>query len=390
MASEPARDIGADPALDPIAEGGPRMGRRNGAGANLQILASDSAKRETGAPPPLSRLVPTSRLQRGRLQPRTAFGEEDLRALAESIRTRGILQPITVRPHPHRDGWFEVVAGERRWRAAQMAGIAEVPAVVRHISDREALALALIENVQRLSLTPIETAEGYRRLMEEFGYTQDDMARAVCKSRAQVANTLRLLALPETVRRLVQEGRLSAGHARALLGADDAPALAERVVAKGLSVRQTERLVRARAAAGQGDGTRAEGLDRKAAGPLVKDSRLAEMERELSSLLGMRVSVETGPLGRGGTLKVHFPTVADLEGVLRRLSEVAVAGKVKTKDRAVAARVQPVRTAHRPGARPLGPTGADMAANRNVDAYGPARAPGAQRDLEVIFPTPAL
>ncbi|MFQ5467855.1 MAG: ParB/RepB/Spo0J family partition protein, partial [Kiloniellaceae bacterium] len=287
----------------------------------------------------------------------------------------------------------EVVAGERRWRAAQMAGIAEVPAVVRHISDREALALALIENVQRLNLTPIETAEGYRRLMEEFGYTQDDMARAVCKSRAQVANMLRLLALPEAVRRLVQDGRLSAGHARALIGADDAPALAERVVAKGLSVRQTERLARARATAGHGDDTRAERLDRKVAGPLaasplvaaplVKDLRLAEMERELSALLGMRVSVETGPQGQGGTLKVHFPTVADLEGVLRRLSEVAVEGKVKTKDGAMAARTYPARTAHRPGARP------DMAANRNEDAYGPARTPGTQRDLEALFPTPA-
>lgn len=184
------------------------------------------------------RTIPIEALRPGRFQPRRQFDEEAMRALVESIREKGILQPILVRRHGD-EGW-EIVAGERRWRAAQAAGIHVVPVLVQDLDDRAALEIALVENVQRQDLTALEEAEGYQRLIDEFGHRQEDLAQAVGKSRSHIANTIRLLQLPIDVRRLLQDGALTAGHARALLGAEQAGELARRVVDLGLNVRQTE------------------------------------------------------------------------------------------------------------------------------------------------------
>ncbi len=176
-------------------------------------------------------------------QPRRAFEPAALQALADSIAANGILQPILVRRHRERPSEFEIVAGERRWRAAQRAHVHEIPVVIRDLSDRQTLEAAIVENVQRQDLSAIEEAAGYQRLLEEFQNTQEDLARAIGKSRSHIANTIRLLGLPEAVKAMILQGDLSAGHGRALLGAEDPEALAKKVTARGLNVRQTERLV---------------------------------------------------------------------------------------------------------------------------------------------------
>jgi ParB family transcriptional regulator, chromosome partitioning protein len=228
----------------------------------------------------------------------------ELEALAQSIREKGILQPLLVRPLAGEEADFELVAGERRWRAAQRLGLHDVPVIVRSITDSEALEIALVENLQRENLSPLEEAEAYSRLIEEFGRSQASLAEAVGKSRSHVANTVRLLSLPSPVRRRLDEGELSAGHARALLGAADPVAFAEEVVRRGLNVRATERLVQRRAETP----------------PAKQRSRGADtiaLERELATLLGLRVTLE--PKKRGGTLALHYASLDQLDGVLRLL-----------------------------------------------------------------------
>ncbi|HEX2561615.1 ParB/RepB/Spo0J family partition protein, partial [Phenylobacterium sp.] len=214
---------------------------RRGLGRGLSALLGEEDVRAPGAPAPAAptgasvREIPIEFLQRNPDQPRWVFPEEQLVELAASIRDKGILQPILVRPLP--EGRYEIVAGERRWRAAQRAGLAAVPVLVRELSDMQVLEIGVIENVQRADLSPIEEATAYKQLMDRFGRTQDSVAEAVGKSRSHVANTLRLLALPEGVRNYLLEGRISAGHARAIATAPNAEALAEEIIAKGLSVR---------------------------------------------------------------------------------------------------------------------------------------------------------
>jgi ParB family chromosome partitioning protein len=190
-----------------------------------------------------ARSLPVGQLKPGSLQPRRNFDDEALEALVQSVREKGVLQPLLVRRVAGAGESFEIIAGERRWRAAQLANIHEVPVVVREMDDSEALEVALVENIQRQDLTPLEEAEGYQRLIDEFAHSPGDLGRAVGKSRSHVANMLRLLNLPEPVKQLVDDGSLSAGHARALLGCDDPVAVARDVVRRGLNVRQTERLV---------------------------------------------------------------------------------------------------------------------------------------------------
>jgi ParB family chromosome partitioning protein len=250
------------------------------------------------------RRVPIERICPGALQPRRRFAEAELEALAQSIREKGILQPLLVRSLTAQETDFELIAGERRWRAAQRVGLHEVPVIIRQISDSEALEIALIENLQREDLSPIEEAEAYSRLIEEFGRSQAKLAEAVGKSRSHVANTLRLLALPPPVRARLDEGELSAGHARALLAAADPVALAEEVVRRGLNVRATERLVQRRAEPR----------------PVKRPSRDADtvaLERELAAALGLRVTLE--PKQRGGALTVHYSSLDQLDRVLRLL-----------------------------------------------------------------------
>ena len=237
-------------------------------------------------------------------QPRLTFDESSLEELAASVREHGVLQPILVRPVPGRPDRFQIIGGERRWRAAQAAGLHEVPALLRDLSDREAMAAGLVENLQRQDLNPLEEAEGYGRLVEQFGLTQDALARAVGKSRPHVANTLRLLNLPDRVRDLLREGALTAGHARALLTAKDPVALALQVVDRGLNVRQAEALAAAKEPPAKAE--RAQ-----------PDVETRALERDLSNRLGLRVGIRHG--GRGGQVVLTYKDLDQLDGIMRLL-----------------------------------------------------------------------
>ncbi len=263
-----------------------------------------------------TKTVPIEHLRPGRYQPRHRFDAETVNALAESIKAQGILQPILVRRVPDRPNEFEIVAGERRWRAAQIAKLHEVPVLIRDLTDAESLELAIVENVQRQDLTPLEEAEGYRRLIDEFQHTQEDLARSLGKSRSHIANTLRLLGLPESIKTLVEEGQLTAGHARALLGCDNAEELADRIVRQGLNVRQAEKLVQdAKSSAGT-----ARKSKKPAAEPPAKDTDTLALERDLTALLGLKVSINFQ--GSGGSLTIHYKTLEQLDDVLHRLNQM--------------------------------------------------------------------
>ena len=220
--------------------------RRSSLGRGLNALFGETAPEDfeplkKGEHP---RHLPIEFVTPGRFQPRRKFDQEAIQSLVDSVRERGILQPLLVRQHPDDGAIFEIIAGERRWRAAQLAGLHQVPVVIRELSDREALEIALIENIQRQDLTALEEAEGYKRLMDEFGHTQEVLAKALGKSRSHIANMLRLLTLPLQVKQMVQDGSLTAGHARALLSVEDPVATAQQVIEKGLNVRQVEQLAR--------------------------------------------------------------------------------------------------------------------------------------------------
>ena len=251
--------------------------------------------------------LPLERIARDPRQPRKHFEAASLRALADSIQAQGILQPVLVR----RDGaGFQLIAGERRWRAAQLAGLLEIPAIVRDVTQAEAFGLALVENLQRTDLNPIEEAEGYRRLVDEFGLTQEEVSVRVGKERSTVANALRLLGLPDAVKALLDSGALSMGHARALLGAAEADrvALAERVVSAGLSVRQAERLAQAHRRPA------AKASPRRKPSPTAAARALVE---ELQRALGTKVHLEDR--GGKGRLSVDFFSYEDLERIVRIL-----------------------------------------------------------------------
>ncbi|GAN60923.1 chromosome partitioning protein ParB [Acetobacter cibinongensis] len=258
-----------------------------------------------------SNVLPVEVLAPGPFQPRQEMEPEALQELAESIRARGILQPILVRPNPDKEGYYQIIAGERRWRAAQLAQCHTVPVHIRDLDEADAMAAALVENLQRADLNPIEEAEGFSRLMEDYSLTQDELAVAIGKSRPHVANTLRLLRLPDSVRKAVGSGALSAGHARALLGHPDPVAAAHDVLTKGLSVRQTEALVQA---ASENKGK----AGKTAATKKAKDPEIAALERELASRLGLKVKVNFD--GRkGGFLEIHYKSLDQLDDVLLRL-----------------------------------------------------------------------
>lgn len=279
-------------------------------GRGLATLLGDAASDVTPARARGPRRAPIEFLKPNPRNPRTQFREADLADLTASIREKGIIQPIVVRTVAGVENVYEIIAGERRWRAAQLAQLHEVPILIKDLPDRDALEVALVENIQRQDLNAVEEAEGYRRLVDEFGHTQEDLAKVVGKSRSHVANLLRLLTLPEPVRKLVETGQLTAGHARALVGNPDAEVLAKRIVDKGLTVRQTEKLV----------------TPEKATSPTAKnaaptDPNTAALERDLETLLGLRVKVAYD--GKTGSLTIYYGTLDQLDGLLSRITQGA-------------------------------------------------------------------
>jgi len=255
-----------------------------------------------------SRALPVEQLTPGPFQPRRRFDPEDLRELSESVREQGVIQPILVRRAPDGDT-YHIIAGERRWRAAQMAQLHEVPVLVREFDDQTAMEIALVENVQRRDLTPLEEAEGYRRLIEEYAHSQEDIARAVGKSRSHIANTLRLLNLPDEVRVLLEDGQLTAGHARALLAAEDPAALAREVVTRKLNVRETERLVQ-----------REKAPPPAAAAPKQKDADTRILEQDLSDRTGLVVAISHNSTSGAGSVTLRYQNLDQLDLIVERLS----------------------------------------------------------------------
>ena len=258
------------------------------------------------------RMLPVAQLRSSRFNPRKDFAEQDLAELAESIRTKGLVQPIVVRPHPEDSQAYEIVAGERRWRASQRAGIHTVPVIIRDLSDREILELAIIENVQRADLNAIEEANGYRELIERFDYSQEQVSEIIGKSRSHVANTLRLLKLPDSVQAYVQDGRLTAGHARTLVGREDAETLAKRILDENLNVREAEALVQA------GPGPIGVAGSTGARKFRDKDADTKAFEKELADTLGLKVEVKRGS-GESGNLVIKYGNFDQLDYIRMRL-----------------------------------------------------------------------
>ncbi|MDP2738541.1 MAG: ParB/RepB/Spo0J family partition protein [Pseudorhodobacter sp.] len=305
-----------------------RKPERRGLGRGLSALMADinlgvnppMADADRTAPRRSEILVPIEKLIPNPQQPRRDFSPQALEDLAASIRQRGVLQPLIVRRLPDSDS-YEIVAGERRWRAAQQTQLHELPVLVRDFDDTEVLEVAIIENIQRADLNAIEEAAGFHQLMQRFGHTQEKLAEAMSKSRSHIANLLRLLNLPEDVQALVRDGKLTAGHARALITLPNASELARKVVARGLSVRETEDLVRAVQPNRQGKA-------RRTHGPREKDADTRALEADLAVNLGMSVSINHEPGGEAGTITIRYNTLDDLDNLCRVLSVMPRDGSI--------------------------------------------------------------
>jgi ParB family chromosome partitioning protein len=274
-------------------------------GRGLAALIGDDTSEEAVVQDIRSlRHMPIELLHASRNNPRKYFADADLDDLANSIREKGLLQPIVVRPRA--DGEYEIVAGERRWRASQRAGIHEVPVLIRELNDGEALEIALIENIQRSDLNPLEEARAYGLLLEQFSYTQQQLADSVGKSRSHIANTLRLLTLPDTVRSLIEDGKLTAGHARTLVAAESPAELADQIIKLGLSVREAESLVRDASPSSRPRKARPE-----------KDADTKALELTVTQALGLKVAVDHKT--SGGTVTISYKTLEQLEEICRKL-----------------------------------------------------------------------
>ena len=285
--------------------------RQRGLGKGLAALLGETMEPAAlGAREGALLSIPIEHLTPHPNQPRQHFDEAEIESLAASIREKGIVQPLVVRPGPDGDDGasYQIVAGERRWRAAQRAGLHELPAVVRHLSEAESIEIALVENLQRRDLNPLEEASAYRRLIREIGHRQEDVATALGKSRSHVANTVRLLDLPEKVKALVTDGTLSAGHGRALLAASDPATLVDTVVRLGLTVRQTEALVR-----------RAGEARTRQARPRAPDPNVKALQNDLGRALGLKVSIDPATRGAGGRLTIAYKEPEQLDGLIERL-----------------------------------------------------------------------
>ena len=285
-----------------------RLGR--GLAALIGDMAPIEAPRAADNANGGQRRLPVEFLIANRANPRRDFDSDQLDELTSSIREKGVMQPLLVRPTTD-PNQFEIIAGERRWRAAQRAGLHDVPVVVREVDDKEALELAIIENVQRVDLNPLEEAQGYEQLIEQFSYTQQDLAQVIGKSRSHVANTLRLLKLPREVRDMVTNGLLTAGHARTLITAEDPAAVAREIVERGLSVREAEALSQRGVAKPAADKTPATHVER--------DADLVALEKRLSDAIGLKVAVAAKKDG-SGTVQIGYRTLEQLDTVLAMLT----------------------------------------------------------------------
>lgn len=294
-----------------------KKGKQRGLGRGLSALMADVGDASTTTaeqPRSPDRMVAIDLVLPNPDQPRRRFDEEKLEDLANSIAEKGIIQPLIVRSHPSKENHFEIVAGERRWRAAQRAKVHQVPVVIKEFNDTEVLEIAIIENIQRADLNPVEEAAGYAQLMEKFGHTQDKLSQALGKSRSHIANTMRLLQLPPAVQGFLSEGQLSAGHARALITSDDAEKLAKQVISKGLSVRQTEALVKSASKSAEGE---AKPAARKAS---AKDADTRALEGDLSANLGMKVSIDHIGASGGGKITLTYSDLDQLDALCSLLS----------------------------------------------------------------------
>lgn len=293
------------------------MERNKGLGRGLSALLADISSDDAAASAPEAgatraegqSTIPIDRIHPNPDQPRRTFDEAELNDLAQSIRERGVIQPLLVRPHPGQPGAYQIVAGERRWRAAQIAAIHDLPAVVRALDDVDVLEIAIVENVQRSDLNPVEEATGYRQLMDRFGHTQERLAEALGKSRSHIANLLRLLTLPEPVLAHLREGTLTAGHARALVPAPDPGALARRIIDGDLSVRQTEALVKT-----------ALRPEQPPSQPETKDADTRMLESDLGAALDMKVTISHKPGKQAGELRIRYRTLEELDRLCGMLS----------------------------------------------------------------------
>lgn len=284
---------------------------RSRLGRGLASLIGDGSAQPRVPAEGDQRTLQIEQLRGGKLNPRKDFPDADLMELADSIRTKGLVQPIVVRPHPEEPQLYEIVAGERRWRAAQKAGVHSVPVIVRDLTDKEVLELAIIENVQRADLNAIEEAGGYRDLIERFDYSQEQVSDIIGKSRSHVANTLRLLKLPASVQAFVQEGRLTAGHARALVGRADAEELAKQILDQDLNVREAEALVQA--------GPQPIGFPGSTGRKIrEKDADTRAFEKDLTDTLGLKVEIKPAS-GESGNLVIKYGNFDQLEYIRLRL-----------------------------------------------------------------------
>ena len=296
------------------------MVKKKGLGRGLSALMADVAEKQqenqevnsdTGTRR-ADQTVPIEKISANPDQPRQTFDDTELKDLANSIREKGVIQPLIVRPMG--DGDYQIVAGERRWRAAQLAQLHELPVLVRELDDTEVLEIAIIENIQRADLNPLEEALGYRQLMDRFGHTQEKLAEALGKSRSHIANLLRLLNLPSSVQEFLRKGELSSGHARALITAEDPEALARKVISGGLSVRQTEAL--AKSTSGEKPKKTV-----KSTPSATKDADTVALEGDLSAAIGMKVVLNHAAGGESGTLTIRYDTLDQLDDLCMILTK---------------------------------------------------------------------
>ena len=285
-----------------------------GLGRGLSALMSDvqiPQGQDAAQPRSPDLVVPIERVHPNPDQPRRHFDETALEELASSIREKGVIQPLIVRPLAGSDGHYEIVAGERRWRASQLAQRHDIPVLVRDFDDTEVMEVAIIENIQRADLNPVDEANGYRHLMDRFGHTQDQLATVLGKSRSHIANQMRLLNLPERVQDWLSEGKISAGHARTVIGHPEAERLAQKIISDKLSVRQAEALTRKSDTVAR---------PRTSSGPRAKDADTIALENELTAALGMGVTIDQTPGAEGGKLTIRYKTLAQLDDLMRHLA----------------------------------------------------------------------